>query len=205
MTVRALPCVDRRSRLLALVLSYAVFAAVYLGAAHLGTSRAIMLTPGALDVLLPRLDWTVWVYMSQLPFLAVVLWRAPDAARSRVLGAMAVATLLAAAVFIAYPTMLPRHADLGQDATGALWSLLYLVDVPGNCFPSLHVALAALATRAVPAERWRTLAVAWAAAIALSTITTGQHLIIDVIGGLALAASSWLIVKRLPVARAQHG
>jgi membrane-associated phospholipid phosphatase len=113
---------------------------------------------------------------------------------------MAAATLVAAAIFLAYPTTVLRDDDLAQNATSFMRSLLKLMDVRTNWFPSLHVALATLATRAVPVGRWRRIAVLWAAAICLSTLTTRQHVFVDVVGGLALAGATWAIAARLPVA-----
>jgi len=57
------------------------------------------------------------------------------------------------------------------------------------CFPSFHTILAmlsGLALRTVPYVRW--VALAWAALIVFSTLTTGWHYVVDVLAGLAVAA-----------------
>jgi membrane-associated phospholipid phosphatase len=188
-----------------LIFAYLMFSVVYLSAGALGVGRAAVLSGGLLDRMVPRIDESVWVYMSQLPFLAILLWQASDELRLRVLTAMAFATLVAAAVFILYPTTLPRQTPPGEGVTDSLVSLLYACDVPTNCFPSLHVALAALATRAAVGAWTRRVAVFWASAIGVSTLTTGQHLVVDVLGGLFLAVAAWAVTNRLPIARARHG
>ena len=68
-------------------------------------------------------------------------------------------------------------------------------------FPSLHAAyplLAALALWPVT-RRGATLAIAWAAAVWFSVVYLGQHYVIDVIGGIILAAGTWLIMTEVVV------
>jgi membrane-associated phospholipid phosphatase len=82
------------------------------------------------------------------------------------------------------------------------------IDPPGNVFPSLHVAhtsmLAFLLLRDRP--RLGRLALVMATALALSTLTTKQHFIADVLSGYTLAflgrafALSSIGSKRLPAA-----
>ncbi len=62
---------------------------------------------------------------------------------------------------------------------------------PLVAFPSWHTILAvlsALALGRVSGVRW--LAAFWAAAVVLSTVTTGWHYLVDVLGGLAVAAGA---------------
>jgi membrane-associated phospholipid phosphatase len=56
------------------------------------------------------------------------------------------------------------------------------------CFPSFHTILAVLAAAAlwpVPYLRW--IGAAWGTLIVVSTVTTGTHYVIDVLGGLGVA------------------
>jgi membrane-associated phospholipid phosphatase len=72
------------------------------------------------------------------------------------------------------------------------------MDVPGNCFPSLHVSLAVLAAGLLMGRggSWRILAPMWASAIVLAVVTTRQHRVIDVVGGLLVAACAWYLGQR---------
>lgn len=64
------------------------------------------------------------------------------------------------------------------------------------CFPSFHVVFAVLAAVALWSIRpLRIPAMALAILITVSTVTTGWHYVIDVIGGLALAAISIVAAK----------
>jgi membrane-associated phospholipid phosphatase len=120
-----------------------------------------------------------------------------DAARSRAFYAMLLATALSALVFMLFPTSVPRPAVPTTGLLGLMWQALHLADTPNNAFPSLHVALAALSGVLLWQRRRRLIAVAWPACIAVSTLTTRQHVTWDIAGGLLVAALAWLLVPRL--------
>ena len=64
------------------------------------------------------------------------------------------------------------------------------------CFPSFHVLLAILACVALwSIKPLRIPAVIVALLVSASTLTTGWHYIVDVIGGILLALISWLVAK----------
>jgi hypothetical protein len=157
-----------------------------------------------LDAAIPFVGWTVWIYLSGLAFIIapVFVLRHVDAfqhaARSYAL------TLLGSfACFLAMPVSAVHLRDSAGAAnfTGLVaWvaDMLYGVDPPYNLFPSLHVSLSALAwwsmTAAYPGRR-RALAI-MACLIMGSVLTTRQHLVIDVAGGLALAWTAHAITGR---------
>lgn len=69
---------------------------------------------------------------------------------------------------------------------------------PLIAFPSWHVILALLSAHALGRfEYLRVPAIVWATAIALSTLTSGWHYGVDVLGGVAVAASSIFVSKAL--------
>jgi membrane-associated phospholipid phosphatase len=87
---------------------------------------------------------------------------------------------------IALPsTVSPYYNWLDPDATAA--------------FPSLHAAFPLLAALALwpVTRRGATLALAWSALVWFSVVYLGQHYVTDVIGGILLAASTWIVVTRL--------
>jgi len=102
-------------------------------------------------------------------------------------------------VFFLYPTVAPRPAHVLAPGFGA-WGLrlLYSADPPYNCFPSLHVAhsfVSAFACRPVHRGVYRA-AIVCAALVALSTLFTKQHYILDVAAGIVLAWCAQLIFMR---------
>ena len=119
-----------------------------------------------------------------------------DNERSRTFYAMLVATALAALVFLGWPTHIPRPTPTTEGWAGFAWSALFWFDTPRNCFPSLHVALAALAGWSLWRSGHRAAAIIWPALISLSTLTTRQHVAWDVAGGLVLAPLAWTLTTR---------
>ena len=80
-------------------------------------------------------------------------------------------------------------------------ALLYQMDAADNLFPSIHCLnswfcyIAVRSRREIP--RWYQRFSFWAAlAVFVSTLTTKQHVIADVIGGALLAEVTWQIAGR---------
>ena len=101
--------------------------------------------------------------------------------------------------FILYPTEAPRPDRVIGEGF-AVWGLsaLYSSDPPYNCFPSLHVAhsfVSALACLRVH-RRLTVGATVCATLVALSTLFTKQHYVVDVVGGILLALTAYLIFLR---------
>ncbi len=110
--------------------------------------------------------------------------------------------LVAFAIFLTYPTLTPRPPKVVGDSF-ADWGLrlIYSSDTKYNCFPSLHVAQCYLAAlicsrvhRGVGAA-----AIVWASLVALSTLFTKQHYVLDVLAGMVLAYLAYhFIVRSFP-------
>ena len=101
--------------------------------------------------------------------------------------------------FVLYPTAAPRPARVVGEGF-AFWGLrvLYAADPPYNCFPSLHGAhsfVSALAAGRVH-RGVGTMATIGAALVAVSTLLTKQHYVIDVIAGTVLALVAWAMFLR---------
>jgi hypothetical protein len=153
------------------------------------------------DGAIPFLGWSVWIYLAGLPLIAAPLFavRAEPAFR-RAARSCALIVLASFAYFAAVPVSSPglREAAVmvGPDSLTA-WAVrvLHRIDPPGNLFPSLHVSLSALScwSLAEAQPRWRWALWAALALVAISVATTKQHLLLDVLGGLALA---WAVRAR---------
>lgn len=159
----------------------------------------------ALDAWIPFLPGTVWIYLSHVAVLfSGWWWMTKGPACTRAFVAMVLTAVLSTLYFLFFPTELPRR-ELAEVATSpvtqAAWAFLMSADNPTNSFPSMHVAEAMVTavalTRADHRLRW--LATVWAIAIAVSTLTTEQHVVVDVIGGLALATFALWSVDRFVV------
>lgn len=158
----------------------------------------------ALDNWIPvRAGWAL-IYGSLYAFLIVIpvlLVRQPQHIR-RTVYAYLMVWIVSYIVFLMYPTEASRPAAVAGDGF-ATWSLrfLYDADPPYNCFPSIHVAhsfVSALTVQRVH-KRLGAGAVVCAVLVALSTLYTKQHYIVDVIAGIALALIAYAIfIKKYP-------
>jgi membrane-associated phospholipid phosphatase len=193
-----LPAVTRANLANCVILGYLIFNTLYLGAAAVAVRPAHVLVPTAVDLAVPFVAASIWVYLSQ--FLLVpwaVATAGSDAMRSRVFYSMLLATLLSLPVFVLYPTSVPHPPAPDDGLPGLAWQALRLADTPNNAFPSLHVALATLAGIALWKRRQRLVGLVWPGGIALSTLTTRQHVSWDIAGGLLVAALAWYLTPRL--------
>jgi len=101
--------------------------------------------------------------------------------------------------FVLYPTVAPRPPLVVGEGFAA-WglSVLYSADPPYNCFPSLHVAhsyVSALALYRVH-RKLGILSTICATLVAISTLFTKQHYVLDVLAGAAMAFIAYGILLR---------
>jgi membrane-associated phospholipid phosphatase len=154
-----------------------------------------------LDALFPAVPAWAFVYGCLYLFLIIlpVFVVREDELIRRTLYAYIFVWLAAYACFLAYPTVAPRPARVAGDGFAA-WGLrfLYAADPPYNCFPSLHVAhsfVSAFAARRVH-RGLGVAALAAASLVAVSTLFTRQHYVLDVASGILLAALAGLLFLR---------
>ena len=171
---------------------------LFIGAAFRG--RELHVPEIALDRILPLVPAWSFVYWSLLlaALLPVFVVHQQELVRRTIL-AFLFAWLSALAVFVAYPTVTSRPAEWPGDSF-ADWGmrLILATDVRYNCFPSLHVAqcfLAAFACHRVHRGVGAAAAV-WASLVAISTLLTKQHYVLDVVAGVALAYAGYLLFLR---------
>lgn len=157
----------------------------------------------ALDRAIPLLpSWSLvygalYLFLIVLPILAI---REEDPIR-RTVHAYLLAWITAYAFFIAWPTVAPRPpGELVEGTSFGAWGLrlLYGADPPYNCFPSLHVAhsfISALALRGLH-RPLGALSLGAASLVAVSTLFTKQHYVLDVVAGVALAVIAWALFLR---------
>ena len=137
----------------------------------------------------------LYLFLIVLPVFVV---REPEHIRRTFIAYLAV-WITAYVIFMVYPTAAPRP-DKVIGKGFANWGLrfLYQADPPYNCFPSLHVAHSFVsALTCYPVHRrvgiFATIA---AAIVALSTLFTKQHYVLDVGAGVLLAYIAFWVLLR---------
>lgn len=165
----------------------------------------------SLDSRIPYLPWTIVIYGCNLVFyLLPVLTYPKTASGARELfelySGLIMITLVACVVFILCPAeMTLRVAADHQGGSMLLHEnnlALHAVDPSFNTWPCLHVAQPGLiilvVTRWLGQRHWTVfLWIGWTA-LAISTLTTKQHFIWDIITGSVLALAYWHWKLRKP-------
>jgi membrane-associated phospholipid phosphatase len=163
---------------------------------HWAPPHRLPLTP--IDVQVPFLPWTGWVYSLTylLPFYPAVVTTDLAGVRALLKSFFWVSTW-AFLTFALYPTVYPRALMSPLGTSLFPLSLIRYLDAPTNCLPSLHVAYSFTGAFFVMRYSWKAgiLALFIAAAISASTLTTKQHYVWDVVTGYILARVVWQYAK----------
>lgn len=145
-----------------------------------------------IDQSLPFLPWTFVIYVSCYFLIAIVIILLKTPLEIYSFTRRAFGVLIACGLFfLLYPTVYPRP-EYSIVENGYLKLILHFiatVDKPGNCFPSLHVAMTAVSVwsmHSVNSFLFK-IFIFWGAAICLSTLTTKQHYFVDILGGILIA------------------
>lgn len=189
-----------RERLTICLAVAAVWSFGYLGIGAWNAGRPASVLPWDPIHAFPFASVFVIPYLSAyvLPLLAIAFLRERKALRA--FAAVVVVTILASALCFAFWSLTIDRPDIGAASlSDRALAALYAADHPVNLFPSLHVSLSFLFAAAVgyARPRWRGWALAWAALIAVSTLFTRQHYLVDVLGGVVLAWVGWRAFLRL--------
>ena len=110
---------------------------------------------------------------------------------------MTAAILAAGAVFLMMPLQFAGTRPEPAGWTGPIFGLLHTFDRPSNMFPSLHIAILLILAGTYDRHTrggLRVLVRAWFVLIACSTVLTGQHHVVDVAGGFALALGCYYLI-----------
>lgn len=170
---------------------------------HLG--EPMLIPPSAVDRLVPFLPGTAWLYLSLVLYLPLAPMLMTTSAALRRYGCCALAITTVGYVFFFFlPTTMTRPPPPDGHA---LYSWLAATDLALNEFPSLHAAytvftaivLARMLREYRAAPVWRIANLIWAVAIVATTLTTRQHVFVDILGGTLLgsaAAAFFLREKR---------
>jgi membrane-associated phospholipid phosphatase len=171
---------------------------LYIFISELFPPRTRHLPELALDRALPLVPVWALIYGAFYLFLIlllIVVVRQDELVRRTVYAYLLIWITAYVFFFFLYPTAAPRPPRVIGEGF-AMWGLraLYSSDPPYNCFPSLHVAhsfVSALASYRVN-RGLGVLAMICAALVALSTLFTKQHYVVDVIAGVVLALVAYV-------------
>lgn len=185
-------------------LALAVNMMAYYGSRLLTTNRFHYDLSCSLDGKIPFVPWTIIIYWGCYVFWIVnyiIGCRQNEEKAFRFLSADFLAKLVCLLCFLALPTTNIRPVIEGSSIWEELMKMLYNVDAADNLFPSIHCLTSCFCFIAVRGNdkvpQWyRVVSLLIAVSICISTLTTKQHVLIDVVAGAALSEISWLIVEK---------
>ena len=153
------------------------------------------------DALIPFIDWTILIYTSVFLLIPVGLIWIVQSDRGRSVVSCIILLLMHLFFFLLYPVELSRIHLQPSDTWKWCFELMWMIDAPRNCFPSLHVAVSFIVAFFVLQRRrkWGWAFLVWAILVSLSTMTTEQHFFVDVVGGIVTSTVTfWLVFHRPP-------
>lgn len=189
-------------RLFAVLFCLLLNSIVYWGGQHIAADFPHWDMTTALDRMIPLVPGWVFVYVGAFPFWAVnyvLMARGQD--WYRIMTAEVLAKLICGVVFLALPTTNVRPALTGDGFGEMLLQLVYEMDAPTNLLPSIHcleswICFAGLRGRRDIPLWYRGFSGVFAVLVCISTLTTYQHVIVDVIAGVLLAEVLLRIAKK---------
>lgn len=147
------------------------------------------------DNAVPFLPWTIIIYFTCYIFWVVnyilIYGRSKEQAYRFLLADIASRTVCLMC-FLLWPTTIERPEINTDGFFESLVRFLYAVDAPVNLFPSIHCLcswycfIGICKDREIPLE-YRIFSLCYAIAVFISTLTTKQHVIVDVAAGIILA------------------
>ena len=158
----------------------------------------------ALDRSIPLIPATITVYLGCYLFWAInyaLGCRQETREAEHFLCAECFAKLICCACFLLLPTTNIRPEIIGTGFFENAMRWLYRTDAADNLFPSIHCLTSWFCVIAVRKQvtvpKWyKALSVVMAFAVCISTLTTRQHVLADVIAGVLLAEGSYWFVRK---------
>ena len=173
---------------------------------HFPLTPPVQLTMTRWDSAIPFIPETIWIYLSEYLYFFVAYVLCRDLLNAnKMLYAYFFLQLVCCAFFLAWPTTYPRELfplpESLDPLSNFMFTQLRIADSPNNCCPSLHVSGVYLVSLVFLDDRRRVFPwiFGWATAIALATLTTKQHYIVDVVAGFGVALGLfWLVQRKMP-------
>ncbi|HEY7791464.1 MAG TPA: phosphatase PAP2 family protein [Vicinamibacterales bacterium] len=189
-----------------------IFQALYFATASLAAWRHVQTpwTVTALDRVIPFMPVFVWFYLSAYLLdtvgLCLAVWHLDDTQFRGVLVACYATLLMAIVCFLLVPRMALKPAVNTSSALGLTMAAVQQLTTKYNTFPSLHVAYSVITAWAAWMSYARnrllsSLLMIDALAVIASTVLVKEHTVIDVGGGLVVAAISIVLARYIDPTR----
>ena len=157
----------------------------------------------SLDNMIPVMPAFILIYYGSYLFWIVnyiLGCRQDEDTAFRFLSADFIAKCICLVMFVAFPTTNIRPVINEQGVFYDMLRSLYAVDAADNLFPSIHCLTSWFCFIAVRGNKnikfsYKTISLIIAILICISTVTTKQHVLVDVAGGILIAEACYHLVK----------
>lgn len=158
-----------------------------------------------IDDSIPFAAWTILIYWGCYLFWIInyiLCSRFDKKQAQRFLSADLLGKTVCLFFYIFIPTTMSRPDIVGQDIFSVLMRLLYALDAADNLLPSIHCFVSWMCYIGMRGDaryslQYRIFSCLFAVAVCISTLTTKQHVFIDVIAGIVLAEGCFALTKRM--------
>jgi membrane-associated phospholipid phosphatase len=185
------------------VTMFAIATILYLTSNHFHFFTPQYLPMTWVDQAVPFIPLTLWIYISEYVFFAAIYLTCRDLVNAnKYLYSFFALQTVSVAIFWMWPTTFPRHLfplpDNLDPLTHFAFNTLRQSDTPASCCPSLHVSSVYLSSFIFLDDQKKKFPFffVWGTLIALSTLTTKQHYLIDVVAGLIMAIVFYYVFHR---------
>ena len=190
-----LPFFDKKNKLWFGLAGAIAFLVMYMLPNHLHFYKPHYIYMFDIEHIIPFIDWTIFIYMSDYIFVALVFYLLKDKQNmNRIFYSQLMLLFVAMIIFFIYPTAYPRPTVEYNGFIGSFVKFLHTLDTSSNACPSMHVAVTFVAAFGFIKEQQKKLFIfiPWAILISLSTLTVKQHYILDIVLGLAIAIIAYI-------------
>jgi len=204
----------RKKLLLLLPILVALF--LYALSGHLAQHAAkVWIVKFPLDDQIPFVRWFIFPYFYWYLYsygTIVLLMALQGAGRNyrRFVLSMTVTLVVAIVIFLTFPTHVPRPLVEGNDLAARMVRMIYGIDPPYSCLPSIHVAFSVLtfleldillrrglSSSLLLRTALRAANATSALLICMATMFVKQHFSPDVISGIGIAVAARLLVMAM--------
>lgn len=146
------------------------------------------------------IPYVIWYPMVPLVFIYICVKDKRNYCRMIISFAFSLITCYI--IFFFFQTTVPRPSVVGNDIYSYIIKLIYKVDNPYNCFPSIHVLVCTLMIEGIWKTRNKSNIIAaivtvLGVAVMLSTVFIKQHVVLDGVSGILIASIMYFLANKI--------
>lgn len=159
-----------------------------------------------IDDRIPLVPWTVIIYYGCFLFwlYAYTNILRNETETYRYMCAEIIGKIICFICYVLIPTAMIRPEVTATGFFPDVIRMMYSIDPPNALFPSMHcfvswMCVVGLRDKPEFSVKYRVMSVVAAILVFIATLTTKQHVVIDIISAVALAEFVWYIAKFIPI------